>query len=133
EGGGGRGSGVAGQRGSRVPIGPTRHQLLITEPISGVGPEFPIARVIDANVYVRHERGGLMLGGYESDPLQVDVEALPPSFDMAELPLDIEGLWRLAPHVRKPFPVFLETAPPVAQRPGGLPPPPPRPPHPSPP
>src|SRR5499427_5608194 len=76
---------VAAQLGSRVPIVPTRHQLLITEPIPVVGPEFPIARVIDANVYVRHERGGLMLGGYESDPLQVDVEALPPSFDMAEL------------------------------------------------
>jgi len=66
---------------------PTRHQLLITEPIAGVGPEFPIARVIDANVYVRHERGGLMLGGYEPDPLQPDV--LPD--DVAELPLDIEG------------------------------------------
>jgi glycine/D-amino acid oxidase-like deaminating enzyme len=60
---------VASALGASLPVVPTRHQLLITEPIAGVGPHFPIARVIDANVYVRHERGGLMLGGYEPDPL----------------------------------------------------------------
>src|SRR6185295_10908835 len=74
---------VAAELGGRLPVVPTRHQLLITEPIPGVGPEFPIARVIDANVYVRHERGGLMLGGYEPDPLQVDLAALPSTFDIA--------------------------------------------------
>src|SRR5215475_1108226 len=112
---------VAGQLGSQMPIVPTRHQLLITEPIPGVGPEFPIARVIDANVYVRHERGGLMLGGYESDPLQVDMEALPPSFDMAELPLDIDVLWRLARSVAEQFPIFQDPAVRVAEHRGGLP------------
>ena len=112
---------VAGQLGGRVPIVPTRHQLLITEPIPGVGPEFPIARVIDANVYVRHERGGLMLGGYEPDPLQVDVERLPQSFDLAELPLDIEVLWRLARSVSEQFPIFQDPAIRVAEHRGGLP------------
>src|SRR5947208_6925973 len=86
---------VAGSLGGTLPVVPTRHQLLITEPTAGVTPELPIARVIDANVYVRHERGGLMLGGYEADPIQLDAATLPPSFDMAELPLDIEVLWRL--------------------------------------
>jgi len=112
---------VAAQLGGRVPIVPTRHQLLITEPIPGVGPEFPIARVIDANVYVRHERGGLMLGGYEPDPLQVEVETLPASFDMAELPLDIEVLWRLARSVSEQFPIFQDPAIRVAEHRGGLP------------
>src|SRR6185436_6836199 len=74
---------VATQLGGALAVVPTRHQLLITEPIPGVGPEFPIARVIDANVYVRHERGGLMLGGYEPDPLQLDMTSLAPSFDIA--------------------------------------------------
>jgi glycine/D-amino acid oxidase-like deaminating enzyme len=94
---------------------------LITEPIPGVGPEFPIARVIDANVYVRHERGGLMLGGYEPDPVQVDVSALPPSFDIAELPLDIEVLWRLARSVSEQFPIFQDPTIRVAEHRGGLP------------
>ena len=33
-----------------------------------------------------------MLGGYEPDPVQPDVPALPASFDIAELPLDLGGL-----------------------------------------
>jgi glycine/D-amino acid oxidase-like deaminating enzyme len=112
---------VAAGLGAPLPVVPTRHQLLITEPIPGVGPEFPIARVIDANVYVRHERGGLMLGGYEPDPVQVDVAALPPSFDIADLPLDVEVLWRLARSVSEQFPIFQDPALRIAEHRGGLP------------
>jgi glycine/D-amino acid oxidase-like deaminating enzyme len=109
---------VAAELGASLPIVPTRHQLLITEPIAGVGPEFPIARVIDANVYVRHERGGLMLGGYEATPLQPAAGTLS---DIADLPLDIEVLWRLARSVREQFPIFQDPAIRVAEHRGGLP------------
>jgi glycine/D-amino acid oxidase-like deaminating enzyme len=109
---------VATELGAPLPVVPTRHQLLITEPIPGVTPEFPIARVIDVNVYVRHERGGLMLGGYEPDPMQVDVDA---SLDIANLPLDIEVLWRLARSVREQFPIFQDPTIRVAEHRGGLP------------
>jgi len=112
---------VATELGGRIPVVATRHQLLITEPIPGVTPEFPIARVIDANVYLRHERGGLMLGGYEADPLQVDLPTLPPTFDIAELPLDIEVLWRLARSVSEQFPIFQDPSIRVAEHRGGLP------------
>ncbi len=112
---------VATALGAPLPVVATRHQLLITEPIPGVTPEFPIARVIDANVYVRHERGGLMLGGYEADPMQVDAAALPASFDVADLPLDIEVLWRLARSVREQFPIFQDPTLRVAEHRGGLP------------
>src|SRR5438552_4787224 len=108
---------LAGPHSCALPVLPTRRPLLITEPIAGVGPEFPIARVIDANVYVRHERGGLMLGGYEPDPVQV--EAVPD--DVAGLPLDIEVLWRLARSVREQFPIFQDPALRVAEHRGGLP------------
>src|SRR5215467_12405103 len=70
---------------------------------------------------VAAQLGSRMLGGYESDPLQVDVEALPPSFDMAELPLDIEVLWRLARSVSEQFPIFQDPAIRVAEHRGGLP------------
>lgn len=103
--------------GAALPVVPTRHQLLITAPIPGVTPAFPIARVIDANVYVRHERGGLMLGGYEADPLQP--ETLPE--DITQLPLDIEVLWRLARSVREQFPIFQDPSIRVAEHRGGLP------------
>jgi glycine/D-amino acid oxidase-like deaminating enzyme len=109
---------IATALGGTLPIVPTRHQLLITEPIAGVTPDFPIARVIDANVYVRHERGGLMLGGYEPEPLQPDPAALA---DVAALPLDIEVLWRLARSVREQFPIFQDPAIRVAEHRGGLP------------
>src|SRR5438093_476695 len=112
---------VAAGLGAPLPVVPTRHQLLITEPIPGVGPELPIARVIDVNVYVRHERGGLMLGGYEPDPVQVDAATLPPAFDVADLPLDLEVLWRLARSVREQFPIFQEPTIRVAEHRGGLP------------
>ena len=112
---------VAARLDAALPVVPTRHQLLITEPIPGVGREFPIARVIDAHVYVRHERGGLMLGGYEPDPLQIDMEALPPSFEMSELPLDVEVLWRLAKSVAEQFPIFQDPAIRIAEHRGGLP------------
>jgi len=108
---------VATALGAPLPVVATRHQLLITESIPGVGPHFPIARVIDANVYVRHERGGLMLGGYEPDPLQP--EAVPD--DIAQLPLDIDVLWRLARSVREQFPIFDDPAIRVAEHRGGLP------------
>jgi glycine/D-amino acid oxidase-like deaminating enzyme len=109
---------VAAGLGGALPVVPTRHQLLITEPIPGVTPDFPIARVIDANVYVRHERGGLMLGGYEPDPLQPDAAGLA---DIDALPLDIEVLWRLARSVREQFPIFQDPSLRVSEHRGGLP------------
>ena len=70
----------------------TRHQLLITQPIPGVEPLQPITRVMDCNVYIRPADGGLMLGGYESDPMQFDMANLPPGFGIDDLPLDLSVL-----------------------------------------
>jgi glycine/D-amino acid oxidase-like deaminating enzyme len=97
---------VASLTGARVPVVPTRHQLMITEPIEGVQPMQPITRIIDANVYVRPEEGGLMLGGYEQDPMQYDAAGLPRRFDIADLELDLGVLRRLADTVREQLPVF---------------------------
>jgi glycine/D-amino acid oxidase-like deaminating enzyme len=83
-----------------------RHQLLVTRPLPGVRPDEPITRVLDANVYVRPCDGGLMLGGYESEPLLLpDVPE-----DIADLPLDVGVLEGLAAAVRTEFPVFADLA-----------------------
>ena len=66
---------VAETPGSRLPLVPVRHQLFITEPLPGVEPMQPIVRFLEASVYVRPERGGLLVGGYEDTPRVVD----PPS------------------------------------------------------
>src|SRR5262249_36766379 len=60
---------VAELAGARVPVAPVRHQLLITAPAPEVDPAGPITRVVDAAVYLRPARGGLMVGGFEADPL----------------------------------------------------------------
>jgi glycine/D-amino acid oxidase-like deaminating enzyme len=97
---------VAALTGADVPMMAVRHQLMITERIEGAEPLQPITRIIDANVYVRPDGGGLMLGGYEPDPLQYGAGALPPRFDIADLPLDFSVLRRLADRVREQLPVF---------------------------
>jgi glycine/D-amino acid oxidase-like deaminating enzyme len=97
---------VAASAGINVPIQPVRHQLMITEPIFGVHTGQPICRIIDANVYIRPEQGGLMLGGYESDPIAFDGASLAPDFEIADMPLDLEPLQRLAGMVKDQFPIF---------------------------
>ncbi|HKZ05765.1 MAG TPA: FAD-binding oxidoreductase [Methylomirabilota bacterium] len=110
---------VAAGAGLRVPLVPMRHQLLVTEPIPGVEPLQPIVRLVEASVYVRHEQGGLLFGGYEDAPRVVDAAALPPAFQMADLPLDLAVLRGLIDEVGAHFPA-LRTAR-VAIHRGGLP------------
>ena len=110
---------VAEEAGIRIPVVPMRHQLFITEPMPGVRNEQPICRVIDANVYVRPCWGGLMLGGYEANPLPFEMRNAAPGFQIADMPLDVEVLRGLAAAVRDQFPV-LEDAPLQLYR-GGLP------------
>lgn len=108
---------VGEMAGLAVPVVPVRHQLYITEPIESVSADMPLARVVDAQVYTRPERGGLMFGGYEPDPLIVDPRSL--SMGMADLPLDIDPLRKLTRDVLGEYPV-LDGAP-LAELRGGLP------------
>jgi glycine/D-amino acid oxidase-like deaminating enzyme len=110
---------VAGLARSRVGAVATRHQLLITEPVAGVEPHQPITRVIDCNVYIRPADGGLMVGGYESDPLQLDMAGLPSNFSISDLPLDLSVLHGLIRRVIDQFPILRDIA--VKEHRGGLP------------
>lgn len=76
---------AAAHAGIHIPMVPTRHQLLITEPIDGARPELPIVRIMDAAVCVRPCRG-FLVGGYETDPLQFDMADLPKTFSIAAPP-----------------------------------------------
>src|SRR6185295_19524615 len=97
---------IARLGGVRVGAIATRHQLLITQPIPGVEPHQPIVRVMDCNVYIRPADGGLLLGGYESDPLQIDMANVPDGFGIDDLPLDLSVLHRLMSRVVDQFPIF---------------------------
>jgi glycine/D-amino acid oxidase-like deaminating enzyme len=109
---------VAELAGARVSVAPVRHQLLITEPAGDVDPADPIVRVVDAAVYLRPARGGLMVGGFEADPLPVDPRAQPESFTTDDVPLDLGVLGKLAAQVTEQVPAA--GADRVAEHRGGL-------------
>ena len=88
----------------QLPMIAVRHQLLVTRPLPEVKADQPITRVLDANVYVRPCDGGLMLGGYEDEPLLLpEVPA-----DVGDLPLDLGVLQNLAAAVRLEFPILAD-------------------------
>jgi glycine/D-amino acid oxidase-like deaminating enzyme len=101
-----------------VPLAPVRHQLLITEPAPDIHPADPIVRVVDAAVYLRPARGGLMLGGFEASPLPVDPRQQPPGFTTDDVPLDLAVLRKLAAQVSAEAPA--PGTVPVAEHRGGL-------------
>lgn len=81
---------VAALAGAWLPLVPVRHQLFITEPTAEVDPTDPIVRIVDAAVYVRPARGGLLLGGFEPDPLAISAP------DSSDPVLDLTVLERMA-------------------------------------
>jgi glycine/D-amino acid oxidase-like deaminating enzyme len=109
---------IAELAGARVLLAPVRHQLLITAPTPEVNPADPITRVVDAAVYLRPARGGLMVGGFEPDPLPLDPRAEPASFSTDDVPLDLGVLRALAARVAEQVPAAESV--PVAEHRGGL-------------
>jgi glycine/D-amino acid oxidase-like deaminating enzyme len=109
---------VAELAGAQVPVAPVRHQLLITAPSPEVDVADPITRVVDAAVYLRPARGGLMFGGFEAAPLPVDPRHQDASFSTDDVPLDLGVLRRLAAQVAAETPAA--GAAPVAEHRGGL-------------
>ena len=109
---------VGALAGVRVPVATVRHQLLITAPSAEVDPGDPIVRVVDAAVYLRPARGGLMVGGFEAGPLPVDPAAQPASFSTDDVPLDVDVLRKMADQVAAEAPVASAAS--VAEHRGGL-------------
>ena len=109
---------VAELAGAQLPVATVRHQLMITAPIADLDPADPIVRVVDAAVYLRPARGGLMVGGFEPDPLPVDPRHQPASFTTDDVPLDLGPLRRLAGQVAAETPAASSV--PVAEHRGGL-------------
>ncbi|MGY3544906.1 glycine/D-amino acid oxidase-like deaminating enzyme [Bradyrhizobium sp. USDA 4472] len=110
---------VAEASGIGVPLVPTRQQLIITEPLDGVRADLPMVRIMDAAVYARPCHGGLLWGVYEERPQFFDMQSLGASFDVKDMPLDIEVLRAAATDVKDQLPV-LETAQ-VREFRGGIP------------
>lgn len=110
---------VAGFAGVRVPVVPTKHQLMITVPLPAVNDRQPTVRVLDANAYTRPCRGGLMFGGYERTPEQLKSEETLLKLRVEDLKFDLSVLRDLAEKVHEQFPVLRGIA--LQEHRGGLP------------
>jgi glycine/D-amino acid oxidase-like deaminating enzyme len=110
---------VAAASGIRIPIVPTRHQLFTTEPVPGVHADLPMVRIMDAAVYMRPHHGGLLWGGFEEGPRQFDMDALGGGFQIKDMELDADVLWRLGEAVKQQLPILLDTT--VREHRGGIP------------
>ncbi len=110
---------VAELSGIRVPLVPTAQQLFVTEPLDGARADLPMVRIVDAAVYLRPSDGGLLWGVYEEEPRFFDMSTLGSRFQIKDLPLDAEVLWRAAREVRAQLPISLEAK--VREHRGGIP------------
>ena len=110
---------VAEASGIRVPLVPTRQQLIVTEPLDGAHANLPMVRIMDAAVYARPCQGGFLWGVYEEAPRFFDMQSLGTNFDVKDMPLDIEVLRSAAAEVKDQLPI-LQTAQ-VREFRGGIP------------
>ncbi|MBS1886514.1 MAG: FAD-binding oxidoreductase [Actinobacteria bacterium] len=95
---------VAALADAAVPLWPVRHQLFTTTRLPGVDNTQPAVRIMDARTYTRPYDGGLMFGGYEADPVTMDLRRESPTFGIATMPLDGEPLGKMLAMVRDEFP-----------------------------
>ncbi len=70
--------------GVAIPIVPIEHHYMMTVPF-GVPRDLPTFRDQDLRVYGREEVGGLLVGGYEGDPVPCGPEPIPPDLDPAKM------------------------------------------------
>jgi 4-methylaminobutanoate oxidase (formaldehyde-forming) len=110
---------VAEVSGLRVPLVPTRQQLIVTEPVEGARADLPMIRIMDAAVYMRPCQDGFLWGVYEETPCFFDMQSFGATFDIMDMPLDIQVLRSAATEVREQLPV-LQTAK-VREFRGGIP------------
>lgn len=110
---------VAEACGIRVPLVPTRQQLIVTEPLADARADQPMLRIMDAAVYTRPCQGGLLWGVYEETPRFFEMKSLGARFDIKDMPLDIEVLRSAAVEVNDQLPI-LQTAK-VREFRGGIP------------
>ena len=70
----------ASRFGVNVPLVPMEHQYMVTEPFDGVPANLPTLRDPDRLTYYKEEVGGLVMGGYEPNPIPWAVGGIPKGF-----------------------------------------------------
>ncbi len=71
---------VGAMAGVEVPLQPVKHQYIITEPIDGLSRDAATVRDPDRFTYFKEEVGGLVMGGYETNPIAWTTGDVPNEF-----------------------------------------------------
>jgi len=80
----------AARVGVNVPLVSVQHQYLVTEAISGITNSLPTLRDPDRLTYFKEEVGGLVMGGYEPDPIAWAVDGIPENFNFSLLDENVQ-------------------------------------------
>ncbi|MBK9738308.1 MAG: GcvT family protein [Actinobacteria bacterium] len=92
-----------------IPLQAAEHYYLITEPIEGVDPAWPIIEDPSRHGYYREEGGGLMIGLFEPVCAPWHVDGIPADFSFGEITPDWD---RMGPYVQRAMervPISMET------------------------
>jgi len=71
---------VGAMAGINVPLQPVKHQYIITEKIDGLATDIATIRDPDRFTYFKEEVGGLVVGGYEQNPIPWTTGDVPNDF-----------------------------------------------------
>jgi sarcosine dehydrogenase len=88
---------IAAMAGLHIPTTPVDHQHIALKAVSGheFSPTTPCLRDPDNLVYMRQEAGGLVIGGYEPDPLVRWIDGVPWEHGGTTLPADYDRFEQL--------------------------------------
>jgi 4-methylaminobutanoate oxidase (formaldehyde-forming) len=92
-----------------IPLQAAEHYYLITEPIDGVDPAWPVFEDPSRHGYYREEGGGLMVGLFEPVCAPWNVDGIPSDFSFGEITPDWD---RMGPYVERAMqrvPITLES------------------------
>jgi 4-methylaminobutanoate oxidase (formaldehyde-forming) len=76
--------------GVNIPLVSVQHQYLITETVPGVASDLPTLRDPDRLTYFKEEVGGLVMGGYEPNPIPWAQNGIPDGFNFQLLDNDLD-------------------------------------------
>ncbi|RLD05984.1 MAG: FAD-dependent oxidoreductase, partial [Chloroflexota bacterium] len=94
--------------GVNVPLQPTEHYYLITEPIEGVDSNLPVLVDLDKYAYYREEVGGILFGIFEPVSAPWAKDGIPDNFIFGEINPDWDRMMPYVEEAMKRIPVLEE-------------------------
>ena len=101
---------VARMAGANVPLQPVQHQYMVSETIDGITSDLATLRDPDRLIYFKEEVGGLVMGGYEPNPMAwTPGAALPEQFEFQLLESNWEHFTPMTEQALARVPALEET------------------------